>query len=90
MQLIQVVSVPEQAAFSTRAAARYLGISANTLRKRSDQGRIPCRRDEAGCRVFLLQDLNDYLSSLPIDTGSGRGKVPTCKDRTLQKKGGQP
>jgi hypothetical protein len=62
---IQVVEVPQQAAFRVSEAARYLGISPNTLRKRSDLGLILVRRDENGERIFLLRDLNAYLESLP-------------------------
>ena len=49
--VIQIIEIPEQAAFFTRQAARYLGISPNTLRKKSDLGLIPARRDENDSRV---------------------------------------
>jgi len=65
MRAIQIVAVPEKALFYTGAAARYLGISSNTLRKRSDLELIPCRQDENGKRVFLLEDLDAYRKSLP-------------------------
>ncbi len=65
MRAIQIVSVPEQALFYTGDASRYLGISPNTLRKRSDLGLIPCKQDENGRRVFLLEDLDAYRNSLP-------------------------
>ncbi|MBI4455478.1 MAG: helix-turn-helix domain-containing protein [Acidobacteria bacterium] len=65
MMVIEIVSVPEQAAFYVSDAARYLGISPNTLRKRTDLGLIPARRDENGSRVYLLADLDAYLNSLP-------------------------
>ncbi len=65
MKMIKFVRVPQQAAFYVRDAARYLGISPNTLRKRSDLGLIPARRDEKGSRVYLLADLDAYLNSLP-------------------------
>ena len=65
MKAIQFVTIPEQALFYTGAASRYLGISPNTLRKRSDLGLIPCKQDENGRRVFLLEDLDAYRNSLP-------------------------
>jgi len=65
MQAIQLVTIPEQAAFYTAAASKYVGISPNTLRKRADLGLIPCRQDENKKRVFLLKDLDNYLKSLP-------------------------
>jgi hypothetical protein len=66
MKGIQLVTIPEQAAFSTSAAAKYLGISPNTLRKRANLGLIACRKDENGRRVFLLEDLDGYRNSLPL------------------------
>jgi len=71
MKAIQFVTIPQQAVFYTGAAARYLGISPNTLRKRSDLGLIPCRQDENGKRVFLLEDLDNYIKSLPPYQYSG-------------------
>lgn len=65
MVSVQIVEIPEQAAFRVRDAARYLGISPNTLRKRSDLGLIRALRDKNGERIFLLRDLNAYLESLP-------------------------
>ncbi len=65
MKAIQLVAIPEQSLFYTGAAAKYLGISSNTLRKRSDLGLIPCKQDENGRRVFLLEDLDAYRNSLP-------------------------
>ncbi|MBI4454733.1 MAG: MerR family DNA-binding transcriptional regulator [Acidobacteria bacterium] len=65
MKALQIVEIPEQAAFHVSEAARFLGISPNTLRKKSDLGLIPARRDESGNRVFLLADLEAYLNSLP-------------------------
>jgi len=62
---LQIVNVEDRAAFSVGEAARFLGISVNTLRKRSDAGIIQARRDENGRRVFLLGDLRAYLKSLP-------------------------
>ena len=65
VKAIQIVPIPEQAAFYTGAASKYLGLSPNTLRKRADLELIPCRQDENGKRVFLLEDLDAYLKSLP-------------------------
>lgn len=65
MKAIEIIAVPEQAAFHVSDAAKYLGISPNTLRKRSDLGLIPAKRDENGSRVYLLTDLDAHLNSLP-------------------------
>lgn len=72
MKAVQLIPIPEQAAFYVRDAAKYIGVSPNTLRKRADLGLIPARRDENGNRVFLLRDLNHYLNSLPPYEGSGK------------------
>ncbi len=71
MKAVQIVTIPEQAVFYVGDACRYLGISPNTLRKRADLGLIPCRQDEAGRRVFLLEDLDAYRKSLPPYEYSG-------------------
>jgi len=71
MKAVQIVTIPGQAVFYVGDACRYLGISPNTLRKRSDMGLIPCRQDEAGRRVFLLEDLDAYRKSLPPYEHSG-------------------
>ncbi len=71
MKAIQIVTVPEQALFSTGNASKYLGISPNTLRKRSDLELIPCKQDENGKRVFLLEDLDAYRKSLPTFQHNG-------------------
>jgi hypothetical protein len=84
---LQLVKIPEQAAFRVRIAARYLGISPNTLRKRSDLGLIPARRDENGERIFLLRDLDAYLESLPEYRGRGKPMpVSTNGNRTQARK----
>ena len=78
MACVQIFEVPGQAAFRVRDAARYLGISPNTLRKRSDLGLIRACRDMNGERVFLLRDLDAYLESLPDYRGRGK---PVAIDR---------
>ena len=66
MKAVQFVEIPERAALKVKAAARYIGISPNTLRKRSDLGLIPTRRGPNGERIYLLKELNEYLASLPL------------------------
>jgi len=66
MLSVQLIEVPQEAAFKVSRAARYLGISPNTLRKKSDLGLIPAHKDESGERIFLLRDLDRYLNSLPM------------------------
>jgi predicted site-specific integrase-resolvase len=90
MNVAQVYQIPIQAAFKIRDAARYLGISPNTLRKRSDLGQIPTRRNESGERIFLLRDLDAYLESLPEYDKRGKPvAVSTNWNRTHNGKEGQ-
>ena len=79
MNPARIYDIPRQAAFRVNDAARYLGISPNTLRKRSDLGLIPVRKEINGERIFLLRDLDAYLESLP--EYSRRGKPVACVDQ---------
>ena len=79
MNTVRIYDIPNQAAFRVHDAARYLGISPNTLRKRSDLGIIPVRKDINGERIFLLRDLDAYLGSLP--EYKERGKPVSCVDQ---------
>ncbi len=46
-------------------AARFLGVSQNTLRKWADEGRIPVRVNPAnGYRLFRREDLEKFLNSI--------------------------
>ena len=57
--------VPNQRLFGVSAAARYLDISDDTLRKYADLGEIPVYRFINGHRVFKLEDLNRLIDNLP-------------------------
>ena len=90
MNVTHIYEIPIRAAFKIRDAARYLGISRNTLRKRSDLGQIPARRNESGERIFLLRDLDAYLESLPEYSRHGKPvSVSTNWNRTHNGKEGQ-
>ena len=63
-------------------AAGYLGVSAGSLRKWSDQGLVRVYRTPGGQRRFLTGDLDEFIRSrqqrpsrqIPIGTGaSNRG-----------------
>jgi len=58
------MQVPAQRGFKMRAAAQYVGIHPQTLRKLTDEGKIRARNME-GKRVYLLEDLNAYMERLP-------------------------
>ena len=58
------IKIPNQRLFGTKAAARYLGLHEQTLRKLTDEGLIQSRR--LGCRrVYLLDDLDNFIANLP-------------------------
>ena len=61
---IALIQVPNQRLFGTKAAARYLGIHVQTLRKLTDLMEIPAKR-MGSRRVYTLEELNRYIDSLP-------------------------
>jgi len=61
---IALIQVPNQRLFSTKAAAQYLGVHPDTVRKYADLGRIRARKLERR-RVFALEDLNAFIDALP-------------------------
>ena len=65
-KLIGLIQVPNQRLFTVSPAARYLGISDDTLRKYADLGQIPVYRFINGHRVFKLEDLNRLIDALPL------------------------
>jgi hypothetical protein len=60
---IALIQVPNQALFSLKAAARYLGISPDTLLDDVDHNRILCFTFH-GRRTFKLEDLEFLRESL--------------------------
>ena len=59
-------SIRQQRLFTVAAAAKYLGISDDSLRKYSDLGYIPVYRNPLnGHRAFKLEDLNRWIDNLP-------------------------
>jgi len=65
-----LLQVPTQRLFGTKAAARYLGVHEQTLRKLADQGVLHARQ-LGKRRVFALEDLNSLIDSLAVYTGPG-------------------
>ena len=61
---IALIQVPNQRLFGTKAAARYLGIHEQTLRKITYLGEIAAHR-MGHRRVYRLEDLDVYIDSLP-------------------------
>jgi excisionase family DNA binding protein len=61
---IAFIQVPNQRLFGTKAAAKYLGLHEQTLRKLTDVGELQARRMGTR-RVYALEDLDRYIESLP-------------------------
>ncbi len=61
---VALILVPNQRLFSTKAAAQYLGVHTDTVRKYADLGRIRVRKLERR-RVFALEDLDAFIDALP-------------------------
>ena len=63
-------------------AAKFLGISQNTLRKWADEGRIPVYVNKAnGYRLFLENDLEKFLTQI-----EDSGQFPTGWKRPTRRK----
>ncbi len=61
---VLLLRIPNQRLFALKAAARYLGMHEQTLRKLVDLGELPARRLGAR-RVFTLEDLDRFIEDLP-------------------------
>lgn len=68
--MTKLKEVPRQRLFRISAAARYLGISRDLLRKYSDLGEIPAKRMNVR-RMFVLEELDKWIASRPEWTDSG-------------------
>jgi excisionase family DNA binding protein len=64
---IALIQVPSQRVFGPKAAAHYLGVHEQTLKKMTDEGQIEARwmRNR---KVYLLEELDRYIESLPAYT----------------------
>jgi excisionase family DNA binding protein len=63
-KIVAFVNTPHQRLYKMSAAAKYLGVHEQTLRKLTDEGLIPARLMRR-CRVYTLEDLEAYVASLP-------------------------
>ena len=50
--------------FNVSDAAEFLGVSAASLRRWSDQGLVPVYRTPGGQRRYALGDLEEFLASM--------------------------
>lgn len=61
---IALIQVPNQRLFGLKAAARYLGMHQQTLRKLTALGRLETRRFGKR-RAYTLESLDAFIESLP-------------------------
>ena len=71
---IHIIAIPERFYFEVSAAARYLGISSNSLRKYTDLGMIKAKRLPNRDRLYCQADLDGFVTSLD-DAIEQRGAV---------------
>ncbi len=62
---IEIIEVDEQFYFKVSAAAKYIGLSPNTLRKYTDLGRIKAKRLPNGDRIYRKDWLDEFMENLP-------------------------
>ena len=60
---VALIQIPNQRLFKVGVAARYLGISEDTLKKYTDLGQIKAY-DLNGCRVYKLEELDRLIDCL--------------------------
>jgi len=61
---VALIQIPNQRLFGTKAAAQYLGVHPDTMRKYANLGWIRARKLERR-RVFTLEDLDAFIDALP-------------------------
>jgi hypothetical protein len=62
---IEVIEVPDRHYFKVSAAARYLGVSPNSLRKYTDLGLLKAKRLPGGDRIYCREWLDEFIRGLP-------------------------
>ncbi len=62
---IEIIEVDEQFYFKVSDAAKYIGLSPNTLRKYTDLGRIKAKRLPSGDRIYRKDWLDEFMENLP-------------------------
>ena len=71
---IALIQVPNQRLFKVGPAARYLGVSDDSLKKYTDLGQIKAYEFN-GCRVYKLEELDKLIEDLP-EWDDARGEKP--------------
>ena len=63
-------------------AAKYLGVAQSTIRKWSDQGRLPAFYTPGGHRRYRLNDVEAYLASEAFQRRQAAVRAERRNDRT--------
>ena len=78
---IALIQVPNQRLFKVQAAAQYLGISDDSLRKYTELGQIRAYVFN-GVRVYKLEELDGLIDRLPAwDDSSGEKPAKVMEER---------
>jgi excisionase family DNA binding protein len=73
---VAIIPVPSQRVFGPKAAARYLGIDSDTIRKITELGQIKAYNFN-GRRAYLLEDLDKLIESWKEwKNGAGENPLP--------------
>lgn len=75
---IALIQVPNQALFSLKAAAQYLGISPASLVDDTELGKVPCYAYH-GRRTYKLEDLEKVRESLQEWENPGRPTIASSE-----------
>ena len=67
-------------------AAEFLGVSAASLRKWSDQGLVPVYRTPGGQRRYAPEDLEEFLASMRQPALGGRRRAALRPQRQLDQR----
>ncbi len=62
---VEIIEVPERFYLKVSAAAKYTGLSPNTLRKYTDLGLIKAKRLPSGDRIYRKDWLDEFMENLP-------------------------
>ena len=77
-EAVDIRQIPNQRLWKRKAAARYLGMSVNTLQEKTEGGEIPAkRRGREIC--YTIEVLDGYIDDLP---DYARGSLVSEEGRT--------
>ena len=62
---VEIIEVDEQFYFKVSDAAKYIGLSPNTLRKYTNLGLIRAKRLPSGDRTYRKDWLDEFMENLP-------------------------